>query len=425
MKKYFSLILLLGIAITASAQFKVYSNGNISLKSISSQALSPLSLNSIGDSSYFVHYSGNRSGMYIHAENATLGGNCSRGGYFISTGNGERVHCGLTGTGETTNSTSNNIRAVGVQGMAKNTGTGFSIGLFGTLLGNGNGAAVYGAAFSSSFTLDDRYAGYFKGKTKVSGDLHVTGNIVGQLLTNAPGSLSTEKRELDMSSYGDISQRLSAVSALTYRQRRESERLPEDGSDDTTWLMDNAYATETENRTAEKDLLGRQYDNKLHYALDANQLEEVLPDLVYEREDGSKAINYVEMVPLLVQSINELNGRIQQLEGANARLTRAAYAGAVPAPNAGSASVMQAVLYQNTPNPFTVRTEIRFSLPDDARSAYIYIFDMTGKMLRQIPVDSTMQSVTINGYELSAGIYLYSLVINGQEIDTKRMILSK
>ena len=30
-----------------------------------------------------------------------------------------------------------------------------------------------------------------------------------------------------------------------------------------------------------------------------------------------------------------------------------------------------------------------------------------------------------DGYELSAGIYLYSLVINGQEIDTKKMIITK
>ena len=88
-------------------------------------------------------------------------------------------------------------------------------------------------------------------------------------------------------------------------------------------------------------------------------------------------------------------------------------------------SLQNAKLYQNTPNPFTERTEIRFTLPDDAQNAYIYIFDMQGKMLRQIPVDASMQSVTINGYELSAGIYLYSLAVNGQEIDTKRMILSK
>jgi hypothetical protein len=84
-----------------------------------------------------------------------------------------------------------------------------------------------------------------------------------------------------------------------------------------------------------------------------------------------------------------------------------------------------AVLYQNTPNPFTAQTEIRFSLPETAKNAYIYIFDMTGKMQKQVPVDASMQSITINGYELQAGIYLYSLVVNGQEIDTKRMILSK
>jgi hypothetical protein len=68
---------------------------------------------------------------------------------------------------------------------------------------------------------------------------------------------------------------------------------------------------------------------------------------------------------------------------------------------------------------------IRFSLPENAPASYIYIFDMQGKMVKQLPVNASMQSVTINGYELQAGIYLYSLVVGGQEIDTKRMILSK
>lgn len=88
-------------------------------------------------------------------------------------------------------------------------------------------------------------------------------------------------------------------------------------------------------------------------------------------------------------------------------------------------SKSEAFLYQNTPNPFSSQTQIRFTLPDDTKTAYIYIFDMTGKMQKQIAVNSSMESVTINGYELPAGIYLYSLVVNGQEIDTKRMILSK
>ena len=50
---------------------------------------------------------------------------------------------------------------------------------------------------------------------------------------------------------------------------------------------------------------------------------------------------------------------------------------------------------------------------------------MTGKTVKQFPVDASMQSVTVGGYELSSGIYLYSLIVAGHEIDTKRMIVSE
>ena len=46
-------------------------------------------------------------------------------------------------------------------------------------------------------------------------------------------------------------------------------------------------------------------------------------------------------------------------------------------------------------------------------------------MLKQIEINSSQDSIIIDGSELGAGMYLYSLVINGKEIDTKRMILSK
>ena len=50
---------------------------------------------------------------------------------------------------------------------------------------------------------------------------------------------------------------------------------------------------------------------------------------------------------------------------------------------------------------------------------------MSGKMLKKIPVSKGMESVAVNGYELGEGMFLYSLLVNGQEIATKRMILSK
>ena len=83
------------------------------------------------------------------------------------------------------------------------------------------------------------------------------------------------------------------------------------------------------------------------------------------------------------------------------------------------------VLYQNTPNPFKEQTTIRFRLAENGTNAAICIFDMSGKMLKKLPVSQGMTSVTVNGWELGEGLYLYSLVVNGSEIDTKRMIITK
>ena len=58
-------------------------------------------------------------------------------------------------------------------------------------------------------------------------------------------------------------------------------------------------------------------------------------------------------------------------------------------------------------------------------SASIMIFDMQGLLKRTILISEPgKREVTINGHELTAGMYLYSLVVDDQEIDTKRMILA-
>ena len=64
-------------------------------------------------------------------------------------------------------------------------------------------------------------------------------------------------------------------------------------------------------------------------------------------------------------------------------------------------------------------------LADDARDASICIFDMTGNMLKNLPISSGETSVSINGWELGDGMFLYTLIVNGKEIDTKRMIITK
>ena len=83
------------------------------------------------------------------------------------------------------------------------------------------------------------------------------------------------------------------------------------------------------------------------------------------------------------------------------------------------------VLSQNVPNPFTSQSEIKCFVAADMKEAYVSIFDMQGIVLQKIGVAPGQNSVIIQGATLTAGVYLYSLIADGQVVDVKRMILTE
>jgi hypothetical protein len=66
----------------------------------------------------------------------------------------------------------------------------------------------------------------------------------------------------------------------------------------------------------------------------------------------------------------------------------------------------------------------RYTLPAGIDKAEIQIFDLNGRCLKRYPVNQSEPEV-IKASELPAGIYIYSLIIAGKTVDTKRMILTK
>ena len=64
-------------------------------------------------------------------------------------------------------------------------------------------------------------------------------------------------------------------------------------------------------------------------------------------------------------------------------------------------------------------------MPESSNTAGIYIYDMIGKELLKLDITQRgNSSVILNASQLNAGMYLYSLIIDGKEIDTKKMILT-
>lgn len=83
------------------------------------------------------------------------------------------------------------------------------------------------------------------------------------------------------------------------------------------------------------------------------------------------------------------------------------------------------ILYQNKPNPFDNTTLIEYTVSNVKSDAAIIIYDLSGKeLLKFRTARSGKGSVQISASQLPKGMYLYSLVIDGTEVETKKMVLS-
>ncbi|WP_303034488.1 tail fiber domain-containing protein [uncultured Duncaniella sp.] len=170
---------------------------------------------------------------------------------------------------------------------------------------------------------------------------------------------------------------------------------------------------------------GAQQNTQHQYGFLAQDVREVYPELVYEDSEGMLSIDYTGFIPILVDAIQNL----QTLSEEQAALISAqAEAIAVlkgeKLPGHDEDSVV-ASLSQNRPNPFRASTVINCVLPEDVSDAFLCVYDLNGnqKMRRDISGRGSVD-ITIEGNTLNAGMYIYTLIADGIEIGSKRMILT-
>jgi len=385
MKKVFLFSVLMAMTtVNASAQLKVSNNGRVG--AVVSYPVPQAAFSAgIRDSYNYTNYA---FGIWAREEKPS-------------------TFCSIGVRGYATSSTQSN-RTIGIQGIGGNGENGWNFGVVGGLGSEKNGAGVFGTtAYHAGKLMHGRYAGYF------DGSVYIDTLSVRRVITPSDARLKENITSLSRSRGGGALDRIMDMNVVSYNYKRLNHEDSDTASATTMALFQD-----------EKKL-----PQQRHYGLIAQELKELYPDLVVTGQDGYLGVNYIELVPILIRSIQELKAELNEIKGDNGsvRMARAADIEDEETAEIGDATAIPAAatLFQNTPNPFSERTTIRFTLPENAKNAFIYIFDMSGKMQKQIPIDGSMQSITINGYELSAGMYIYSLVIGGKEVQTRRMILSK
>lgn len=417
---------------TAKAQLNVVSSGNVGIGT--TNPLSKLSVNGDGNAlwaAYIYNSSAVNSSYGLRVINATP--SAAHTNYLftsiagtISPGNGGSV--GVLGRSFSGTAYSSG-RSYGVYGMAGNATSGYNYSVYGLLSGSNNGAAIYGCVDGASNDDDTggKYAGYFKGTVYMDGYLGIGNKYPSYELDVEGGTVyaatfleSSDERLKD--SIVDMTNSLNKLTQL----RGVSYKLKMPETKKLVSSSQNQNAGDTTNYTANSTSKNSAIYSKVHMGFLAQEIQKIYPELVYENKEGMLAVNYIGLIPAVVEAlkeqeaiITEQNTKISALESSLASLNEEIQK------STGSVVSVSAKLYQNSPNPFNTSTEIQYYLPEEVQEGTIYIFNMQGTLISSKKADTHgKSSITINASELNAGMYIYSLVIDGKEIDSKRMILT-
>ena len=253
-----------------------------------------------------------------------------------------------------------------------------AIGVKGVASALGFTAGIYGEALPAN--VSNRWAGYFNGR------------VYGTTFIKP----SDERLKSNIQQEKGFLEKITSLRAVTYDYNKMAElNLPE----------------------------GTQH------GFVAQELEKVFPEMITEvnkpvfDQEGKiksqfayKAVDYMGLISVLVGGIQELNAKIATLENARDQKSHLKTAN-------GLSENKGIFMQQNTPNPFGDQTTISYQLPEGTNTAEIMVFDLNGRLIKTFPINKNQSELTIKASDIGSGLFIYSLVQNGQELLSKKMIV--
>jgi hypothetical protein len=176
----------------------------------------------------------------------------------------------------------------------------------------------------------------------------------------------------------------------------------------------------------------------LQHGFIAQELAKVYPEMVTKafhpvfdsagsviKSNEISTVNYTMLIPVLTSALQQQTREMEALKKEMAQLKAAS---ASPLAQKAAAAEKSAVemgymLSQNLPNPFNTSTIIKYNIPQANVNASLMITDLNGKMAQRFSSLRNSGQVTVNAGTLQTGMYIYTLVVNGEEMISKKMIV--
>lgn len=87
-------------------------------------------------------------------------------------------------------------------------------------------------------------------------------------------------------------------------------------------------------------------------------------------------------------------------------------------------SLSKVVLSNAYPNPANTFTTFDYSLPKETISSNIIVYNLLGSIVKKVVIPNLKGKLVIRTNDLKDGIYLYTLVINENNIDTRKLFIN-
>ena len=347
----------------------------------------------IGDDirGYFANVSG--QGNFIYGGDVMLECAADEGigwkAEVMGVNNNARTY-GMVGIGE--GGDDSNYGVVGLGSVNDIPTFGGQFGVYGEVEGDDNPSAryaIFGQAGGAIGSGSNYYAGYFN----------------GQVISTVPGNVTSDRRfKEDVKAEVNASDLVNLLNPVNYyfNSKEEFSHIHLDRG-------------------------------RLHHGFIAQELQEVLPELVSENvhpavlDSNGKVVkekvdylgvNYIGLISLLTKAIQEQDARIDSLiAGSKGREDQTT--GIEEYRNETKETLR---LGQNRPNPYESITTIDIIGSKKYASMELWITNLEGRLLDKKNIGG-MRQVKYNRGQLGAGIYIYSLVVDGNIVDSKRMVV--
>lgn len=153
----------------------------------------------------------------------------------------------------------------------------------------------------------------------------------------------------------------------------------------------------------------------------AQDIEKVLPELVQTDENGVKSIDYIGFIPLIVESLKEMQQTIQaqqnEIDLLQSLLPEESKS-LLRSTSTDNIVIEGAKLYNRA------GTSVSYTLPSTFANAYLQVFDIAGRMLKKITLTTANDTVEINPSEIGLGTFIYVLYVDGQKADTLKKFVN-